>query len=154
LAQAAREITDLRQLISAPLRNSDRQWWLFFDSIDSVVAMRQGAVDELIHLVIEIADDPQVPLRVVLAGQQAQRFAEEHTAWLESDKADGLRREDVEKWFESRAEEEGGTLDQNRLAAELARLFPENGPIPEPKRLAPKLPALLLDVLTEAPGGR
>jgi V8-like Glu-specific endopeptidase len=146
-AQAAREISELRQVISVPLRRSDRQWWLFFDSIDSIVAMKQGAVDELIHLVIQIADDPQVPLRVVLAGQQARRFAEAHTEWLESDKADGLRREDVERWFKSRAAEEGGTLDQPLLAAELARLFPKNGPLPEPKKLAPKLPTLLLDVL-------
>ena len=44
---------------------------MFFDSIDQMVAVRQGLVDELIHAVISVAEDPQVPMRVVLAGPPA-----------------------------------------------------------------------------------
>jgi Trypsin-like peptidase domain len=153
LAQEARNITTVRGWVRNTLRNSDRQWWIFFDSIDNLVATKQGKVDELIHAMIALAEDPQVPLRVVVAGREAERFAVDHTAWLEQDTTVGLFRGDVEDWIRARAEEELRAIDEGRLATELAKLFPEAGPLPEPRRLAPSLPTILNDVLVGAVDG-
>jgi hypothetical protein len=150
LAQEARNITTVRGWVRNKLRRSDQQWWIFFDSIDNLVATRQGKVDELIHAMIALAEDPQVPLRVVLAGREAERFAVDHTAWLEQDTALGLVRGDVEDWIRVRAQEEARAIDEARLATELANLFPEGGPLPEAKRVTPLLPTLLDNVLVAA----
>ena len=152
LAQEARDISTLRVWLTATLRDSRRQWWIFFDSIDNFVAVKQGNVDELIHALITVADDPQVPLRLVLTGREAERFASEHSSWLEQDTAAGLDRGEVERWFRARADEEVRRIDDARLAAELANLFPDGAPPPEPRRLAPRLPKMLLDVLEAADG--
>jgi hypothetical protein len=153
LAQEARNITTVSGWIRNKLRNSDQQWWMFFDSIDNVVATTQGRVDELIHAMIALAEDPQVPLRVVLAGREAERFALDHTAWLEQDTAEGLFRVHVEEWILARAKEEGRTVDEERLATELANLFPEGGPLPAPRRLAPMIPTILNNVAVGAVDG-
>ena len=148
LAQEARETLMLVATIGAKLRDSDQQWWLFFDSIDSLVAVKQGEVDELIHGLITLADENlDVPLRIVLAGRQAEQFASEHTDWVERDDTSGLTRGDVEAWLQRRAEEDALTLDAAKLAAKLAELFPSPGPLPEPRRLGPRLPGILTEVL-------
>jgi hypothetical protein len=147
LAQEARNITTVSGWIRSKLRTSDQQWWIFFDSIDNVVATKQGKVDELIHAMIALAEDPQVPLRVVVAGREAERFALDHTSWLEQDNAEGLFRGHVEEWIRARAKEEVRAIDEGRLAAELANLFPEGQPLPEPRRLAPMLPTILNTVV-------
>ena len=88
LAQEARDTITLVDTIARKLRDSDKQWWLFFDGIDSVLTVKQGEVDELIHALIDLADDVQMPLRIVLAGRAAQEFADEHTdGWAERDSA-------------------------------------------------------------------
>jgi hypothetical protein len=153
LAQEARNITTVSGWVRSKLRNSDQQWWIFFDSIDNLVATKQGNVDELIHAMIALAEDPQVPLRVVVAGQEADRFALDHTAWLEEDIAEGLFRIHVEQWIRARAKEDLREIDEKRLTTELANLFPQDGPLPEPRRLAPKLPAILNNVLVGAVDG-
>jgi hypothetical protein len=154
LAQEARNTTTLQVWIKTTLRrNPERQWWIFFDSIDSVVEVQQGEVDELIHAMMALADEPQVPLRVVLAGRKAQEFAQARTSWMHQDTAVGLVRSDVEGWLRARAREEGRTIDASRLDAQLAELFPDGGPLPEPKRLAPRLPTVLLDLLDGAGNG-
>jgi hypothetical protein len=147
LAQQARNMTTLRQWLIAELRNSPKQWWIFFDSIDKLVAVKQGYVDELIHALIMVADDPQVPLRIVLAGREAEQFAQEHATWLEQDYPVGLVRSDVDSWLRARAAEEGHPIAEAKLAHELTVLFPDDGPLPEPRVIAPKLPKLLLDVI-------
>jgi Trypsin-like peptidase domain len=150
LAQEARHVTTVRGWVRNKLRNSDRQWWIFFDSIDNLVATKQGTVDELIHAMIALAEDPQIPLRVVVAGREAARFAVDHTSWLEEDTALGLVRGEVEKWIRARAAEQVREVDENRLATELAKLFPEGGPLPEARRVSPLLPTLLDNVFVEA----
>jgi hypothetical protein len=148
LAQEARETLMLVATIGAKLRGSDQQWWLFFDSIDSLVAVKQGEVDELIHGLITLADENlDVPLRIVLAGRQAEQFASEHAVWVERDDTSGLTRGDVEAWLQRRAEEDALTLDSAKLAAKLAELFPSPGPLPEPRRLGPRLPGILTELL-------
>ena len=97
--------------------------------------MRQGGVGELIHAMVELAEDQQIPLRVVLAGQQADKL-EYPGARLVEDDAVGLARGDVEQWLVDRAKEEGRMLPAARLAAELARLFPD-ATLPKPGWLDP-----------------
>jgi hypothetical protein len=147
LAQEARTISTLQIWLTTRLRDSPRQWWIFIDSVNDLTATKQGGLDELIHALVTVADDPRVPLRLVLAGRDAERFALEHSPWLEQDTPIGLVRSEVETWLRARAVEEGGSLDESRLAAKLDTLFPVGGPLPEPRRLAPRLPALLFDML-------
>ncbi|MGN9906561.1 trypsin-like serine peptidase [Phytohabitans sp. LJ34] len=147
LAQDARTISTLQMWLTTKLRDSPRQWWIFIDSVNDTTAAKQGGLDELIHALVTVADDPRVPLRLVLAGRDAERFALEHSQWLEQDTAIGLARSEVEAWFRARAVEEGGSLDEASLATQLDTLFPVGGPLPEPRKLAPRLPALLFDVL-------
>jgi hypothetical protein len=153
LAQDARHTTTLRHWIGSRLRESARQWWIFIDSIDSLVTIKQGGVDELIHALIVLADDELVPLRVVLAGREAERFADAHTDWIEREDVVGLSRADVETWLREKAREDGRTVDENRLAAELLALFPANGPLPLPRKVSPQLPKLLRDLAVVANDG-
>jgi hypothetical protein len=149
MAQEARDTIWVVDAIARRLRDTDKQWWLFFDGIDSALTVKQGEVDELIHALVDLADDPQMPLRIVLAGRAAQQFADEHTdGWAERDSALGLTRGDVDAWLRRRAEEENGAIEEARLEAKLSELFPQPGPVPEPRKLARTLPAALLEVLT------
>ncbi len=152
LAQTARSIATFRIALAAGLRDSPRQWWIFVDGLDHLVAIRQGDLDELIHALVQVADDPQVPLRLVLAGREAEEFAAERSLWVEQDTAIGLARGEVEAWFRERAREERRVLDEPALAAAMGALFPDGQPLPEPRRLAAHLPKRLLDLL-EASGG-
>jgi hypothetical protein len=142
----------LRAWLRRELRDSPQQWWVFFDSIDQLAMVTQGGVGELIHALIDVADDQQVPLRVVLAGRAAEEFALMHSGWLEQDVAAGLGRDDVEHWFRARASEEGRVIDDVRLDGTLADLFPAGGPIPTPQYLAPRLPRALIEMLAAADG--
>lgn len=146
LAQDARDTITVLAAISAKLRGSDQQWWLFFDSIDSLLTVKQGEVDELICALINLAEDAQVPLRIVLAGHAAEQFTEEYTVWAEHDNATGLNRGDVQGWLERRAAEEGREIDTIKLNSKLTALFP-TGSLPEPRMLALRLPTALLEVL-------
>jgi Trypsin-like peptidase domain len=153
LAQEARDIQSLKIWLAAALAESDRQWWVFFDSIDDIADVKHGEVDELIHAIVTVADE--IPsLRVVLAGREARAFALEHAPWSEEDYAMGLPRSEVESWIEARAGELGRSIDESRLSAELEKLFPDPERPPAPQSLAPRLPATLLKVLAEAPDGR
>jgi hypothetical protein len=152
LAQDARHITTLRAWLRAELRDSPRQWWVFFDGIDQLTVVKQGGVGELIHALITVADDQQVPLRVVLAGRAAEEFALTLSWSPEQDVAAGLGRDHVERWFRARASEEGRMIDELRLHRTLADLFPADGPIPAAGYLAPRLPTALLEMLEAVDG--
>ncbi|MEO3854058.1 serine protease [Acrocarpospora sp. B8E8] len=151
IAQEARNTTTFKHWLHSRLRHSDKQWWLFFDSLDDAVAAGQGGVNELIHAIIDLAQDPQVPLRVALGGWEADRFADGAADWAQRDTVSGLNAADVERWLRTRAEDEGRQLDDARLSAELASLFPDGQPPPLPAQLAPRLPAVLVSLLE---GGR
>jgi hypothetical protein len=147
LAQEARGTVNLVDTLGPWLKRSQQQWWFFFDSIDNAVAVKQGEVDELIHALIVLADDEQVPLRIVLAGNKAEEFAAEHTPWAEREYTSGLTRGDAETWLRKRAEEESAALDEAELAAKLAELFPVPGPLPMPRVLGPELMRALAELL-------
>lgn len=152
LAQAARNLTTFRYALTAGLRHSTRQWWIFVDGLDQLVAIQQGGLDELLHALVRVAEDQQIPLRVVLAGREAEQFAVQRSLWVEQDIAIGLARSEVETWFRERAREERQVLDERALAAAMADLFPDDMPMPEPRRLAPRLPTRLLDLLEASRG--
>jgi hypothetical protein len=125
---------------------------VFFDSVDNLVSLKQARVDELIHGLIMVAGDPQVRLRVVVAGREAEQFAYEQGWISESDSTSGLFSSDVDRWLRMRAAEEGGNIDEAKLAAKLEELFPPSGPLPEPRRIGPRLPAILREVTRQANG--
>jgi hypothetical protein len=144
LAQEARNTLTLAATVGARLRSSDAQWWVFFDSIDSVLTVKQGEVDELIHALIVLAEE--VPLRIALAGRAAEEFAAEHAEWAMKDFALGLSRGDVEGWLRQRATEERREVEESQLDAKLTELFP-GSLLPEPRKLALTLPSVLVEVL-------
>ena len=152
LAQDARHLTTLQAWLKSKLRGSPQQWWVFFDSIDQLTLVKQGGVGELIHALIRVADDQQVPLRVVLAGRAAEEFALTHSQWLEQDVASGFGRDDAERWFRVRAAEKGSAIDEDRLHGTLAGLFPAGQPVPAPQYLAPRLPKALTEMLGATDG--
>jgi hypothetical protein len=152
LAQDARHLTTLQAWLKTELRGSPRQWWVFFDSIDQLTLVKQGGVGELIHALIRVSDDQQVPLRVVLAGRAAEDFALTHSQWLEQDTAVGFGRDDAEHWFRARAAETGSAIDEARLRGALAGLFPAGQPVPAPHYLAPRLPKALTEMLEATDG--
>lgn len=152
LAQDARHLTTLQAWLRSELRGSPRQWWVFFDSIDQLALVKQGGVGELIHALIRVAEDQQVPLRVVLAGRAAEDLALSQSWWLEQDVAAGFGRDDVEHWFRIRAEEQGRAIDETRLRTTLAGLFPAGASVPAPQYLAPRLPKALTKMLEATDG--
>lgn len=145
-AQAARETLTLVDAVEARLRASAEQWWIFFDSVDNMLTVKQGQVDELIHALITLAGDEQVPLRVVVGGLEAEAFMQEHAPWTERDDAVGLTRTDVDGWLRDRAKDEGQRVNEAALSVQLDKLFPP-GPLPDPQQVALRLPAILPDVL-------
>jgi hypothetical protein len=146
LSQEATDTTLLAARVGAGLRDSKKQWWIFIDSIDDMVAVKQGDVHELIRALVEMAEGSQVPVRLVLAGREAEQFAVEHTGWLREDRAAGLVRGEVERWVRTRAAEDGRIVDEAKLASALDDFFPPDGRLPDPRRLAPKLPKAYLDI--------
>lgn len=149
VAQEAREIISVMNKIANKLRGSDKQWWLFFDSIDDLFTVQSGGVAEFICALVGLSIDPQYSLRIVLAGRAAEEFAAQYAdEWVERDTANGLNRGDVEAWLRIRAQQERRQVDDAVLEGKLAELFPA-GPLPEPRVLALKLPRLFQDVTHE-----
>jgi len=146
LAQVAKEVSTFYSWCTGWLRKSDKQWWIFVDSIDAVADVSQHGIVEILHVLIELAADEQVRVRVVLAGREARHLPTTLLEWAEDDEALGLTRDDAKQWLEGRASEEGKTLDAARLAAKLDELFPPGASPPAPNVLEPKLPAVLLEV--------
>ena len=133
IAQDARNVVTLGHWIRAELSGSDKQWWIFFDSIDDAVEACPGQVAELMHQMLSLAQDPQVPLRVILGGPAAAKVAADSEAFdmAALDTTTGLIRADVERWIKTRVAEEGGVVDAALLDAELGTLFPDGGsPMP------------------------
>jgi hypothetical protein len=147
LAQEARDITSLQIWLTAALRDSDRQWWIFFDSIDDSAEVQQGEVDELIHAIVSVADEI-APLRVVLAGREARTFARKHAPGAQDDDAPGLPSSEVECWLKERAKEMGRSIDKALLGQALAELFPAGKPLALDS-LERRLPATLIKVLAD-----
>jgi hypothetical protein len=151
-AQISRNAAALGRVLRRGLRDSERQWWVFVDGIEELVAIKQGGLDEVIHALATVADDPAVPLRLVLVGQDAAAFAAEHGLVVAEDTATGLVRQHVQDWFTERAKATQSVLDQARVDRVLDELFPVGGPLPAPAVLEPRLPQRLLELLGAGDG--
>jgi hypothetical protein len=147
IAQEARHVGMVKQWIAAALRRSDQQWWIFLDSVDDVAAARQGGVGELLKAILDLAEDIQVPLRVVLAGQQASLMSASLNAPARIDEAAGISRADAGRWLRRRVTQEGRIADEVLLDEELRTLFPPDEPDPLAEQVALQLPASLLRLL-------
>jgi V8-like Glu-specific endopeptidase len=152
MAQAVRNVSTVLRSITHALQGKTRQWWVFFDNIDNAVAAQQGDVGELIHALIALARDEQMPLRVVLAGREAHLVARGGVPALD-DEAAGLARDEVAQWLRDGVAEKGHAIDETLIAAKLAELFLPGGPAPHAISVGPQLPTILLDLLEAAPHG-
>jgi Trypsin-like peptidase domain len=151
-AQISRDASALARVLRNGLRGSDRQWWIFVDGFKERVAIKQGGLNEVIHALALVADEPAIPLRLVLAGPDAGEFAKEQGLLVEQDVAVGLVRQDVRTWFTTRAKEERLVLDVEQLESTLDELFPAGGPLPAPVWLGPRLPDRLKELLERRDG--
>ncbi|SNY45148.1 serine protease [Paractinoplanes atraurantiacus] len=143
-AQEARNVVSLGLWIRSGLRGSAKQWWIFVDGVDDPAESCPGPVAELISEMLRLADDPQVPLRVVLGGAGAAEVAETvfPVGTFALDTVNGLSRADVQAWLRDRVAEEGGAADDARLGAELDKLYPADAPLPI-DLIAASLPAIV-----------
>ncbi len=136
LAQAAREVVEFKTWCEGKLRDSDHEWWIFVDSIDSEVEVTQHGISEVLLALVQLADDPQLPLRVIFGGQKADslRSMIDLLALAADDRAPGLSRAEVEAWLRRRIT----TTDadrQARIAGCLADWFPDGKATLRPSEL-------------------
>jgi hypothetical protein len=101
-------------------------------------------LDEVLHTLVNLADDAQLNVRVVLAGREASEL-HPSIAWAEQDLTNGFARSDVEAWLRSRATQTGRQIDQALLDAKLDELFPQ-GEAVVLEQLELALPRTLLEV--------
>ncbi len=146
LAQLAKDVSTFKTRCETLLRKSDKQWWIFLDSIDAVAAVSQQGIDELLAALISISEDDQMNFRIVLAGREARQFPHPSVPWAEKDEALGLSREHTRTWLERRVDEEGKRLNQLKLAATLDVLFPHGLAAPRLAELQLALPAAVFEV--------
>lgn len=149
LAQGAREITTFKQDWWSLLQGSDRQWWIFVDSIDDVTALG-GGVDELIHALVDLADDVQIPLRVVLAGRAASSVGGERWQHFPRDDILPISELHISEWVQGQWDGRSPPLDQQRLQACMRETFGDPYQSPRPDQL-PLLLRALLACLEEGP---
>jgi hypothetical protein len=150
LAQDAREITAFKQDWWSLLQSSDRQWWIFIDSIDDVTEIRQGGVDELIHALVDLADDVQIPLRVVLAGRAASSIEGDQWQHFQRDEILPISEGHISEWVRDQMEGRNPPLDEQRLKACLRETFGDPYRSPRSDQL-PLLLRALLACLEEGP---
>lgn len=146
LAQVARQVSDFKRWCFQQLLVSDRQWWLFVDSIDEVAEVARHGIDEILVALVELAEDPQMRLRLVLAGREADKIAPESLEWAAKDQPVGLSREEVKRWIEARVVHTGRVLAPGKLDAFLERWFPGVATAADPNQLALALPAAVVEV--------
>lgn len=149
LAQDAREITTFKQDWWGLLQGSDRQWWIFVNSIDDVTALR-GGVDELIHALVDLADDVQIPLRVVLGGRVASSIGGERWRHFPRDEILPISEQHISEWVRDQWDGRSPPPDERRLEACLRKIFGDPYQSPRPDQL-PLLLRALLACLEEGP---
>lgn len=128
VAQVAREILNFRTWARNAFATPTIQWWLFVDSMDEIAEIKQHDIDEVLGVLLGLAEETQLNLRVVLAGRQPTEFEHPAVSWAVPDTASGISRYDTKVWFEARAGARGIALASDQLDAELDLLFPPGGP--------------------------
>lgn len=140
IQQFVRSVHQFRQFCRRTLRQSERQWWFFIDSIDDAELMTGGIADLVLDL-LTLTDDRQIDLRVVLAGRAVDRLPAAFQRAAITDDARGISRSDSDDWVRRKATSEGRTVDDQLLVDELDVLFPA-GQHPFPDDVALRLPAI------------
>ncbi|MDT0353916.1 trypsin-like serine peptidase [Pseudonocardia charpentierae] len=140
IGQVARQVVHFREWCYQRLLASKRQWWVFVDSIDQITEIERHGVDEILYALVELADDPQTTLRLVLAGQEADRLGHESLRWAVVDRPDGLSRDEVGRWLDAKAAERGVALPPRCRTAFLAKWFPTMTTAQQPIELSLALP--------------
>jgi len=140
IAQVARQAVDFREWCWPRLAGSERQWWIFVDSIDEIAEVARHGIDEILNVLVDLANDPQTNLRLVLAGREADKLRHDALRWAESDRAAGLTRDEVERWLKARAQQSAGTIAQDRLDGFLDTWFSGSTSARAPDDLALALP--------------
>lgn len=146
VAQAARQVSDFKDWCYQQLAGSERQWWIFVDSIDEKGDVDQHGMGEVLAALVDLADDPQVNLRLVLAGRQANTLSHGSLQWAETDTPVGLTREEVKDWLEARAEQTGRTARADLVEGFLNRWFGATSQAARPVELTLALPAAVAEV--------
>ncbi len=144
--QPARDLLAFRAYCVRRFRRAERQWWLFFDSIDDVAHL-SGGLDELVKLLLDLARDLQFDLRIVLAGRAVGRLPPEFVGGAVIDTIGALTRDDCIAWLRSCASADGRTIDDALVDERLDKLFPPGGPAPPVDQVQLRLPALFEEVV-------
>ena len=126
IASDVKNIKSIALGIEKELVQRDKQVWIFFDSIDAKEDLERLEIGELVRAFLMMATDSQLPLRVILAGHQADKIRPGANLTFRSDTA-GLTQHNCEQWLRSWVSDRKGALDAIALQDALALLFP-NGP--------------------------
>jgi hypothetical protein len=145
--QVAREVSDFKDWCYQQLVGNGRQWWIFVDSIDETGDVDQHGIGEVLSALVDLADDPQLNLRLVLAGQRADKLSHSSLQWAATDSPVGLTREDVKTWLEEMAKSSGRRPDIALVEAFLDRWFIDSQ-ARRPVELTLALPAAVAEVST------
>jgi hypothetical protein len=146
VAQVARQVSDFKDWCYQQLMDTERQWWIFVDSIDEMTELKRHGIDEILLALVDLADDPQTNLRLVLAGREADRLGHRSLLWAASDHPVGLSREEVRRWLGARAKECGHGVRPDRVEAFLDRWFGNADTAARPVELALALPQAVTEV--------
>ena len=149
LAQVARQAVDFKDWCFDRLTRSERQWWVFVDSIDEISDISRHGIDEILFALIDLADDSQTNLRLVLAGRQADKLDHPSVAWAAADTPLGLTRTEVERWLSDRVAQSGAVPKPDRLKGFLDKWFLDGAvTAAKPNELALALPRAIEELRT------
>ncbi len=123
VSQAARQVSDFKDWCYQQLAGSQRQWWVFVDSIDEPGDVDRHGIGEVLAALVDLSDDPQVGLRIVLAGRRAHELSHQSLQWAATDTPVGLTRDEVKSWLEGRATQTGRTPQPPLVEAFLTQWF-------------------------------
>ena len=146
IATVARQAVDFREWCYQRLVGSERQWWVFVDSIDEIAEIARHGIDEILLVLVDLADDPQTSLRLVLAGREADKLGHASLRWAASDHPVGLSREEVGRWLQDKADQAGAVIRPDRLDAFLERWFRATATAARPEELSLALPHAVEEV--------
>jgi hypothetical protein len=134
--QAARNVTDFKRRCRDAILASDQLWWIFVDSIDEPSEWPLNSVHEILHALLDLADEQQLRLRLVLAGRKVDEVQHDALSWAADDQPTGLLREEVKNWLVDRVTQSGQKVNTQALATFLDKWFPGIDVAPDPEQLA------------------
>ena len=134
--QAARNVTEFKRRCRDAILGSDQLWWIFVDSIDEPSEWPLNSVHEILHALLDLADEQQLRLRLVLAGRKVDEVKHGALLWAADDQPTGLVREEVKNWLTDRVDQSGKKMNTKALTEFLDKWFPGIDVAPNPEQLA------------------